>query len=201
MSTSSSVSSDHSVRRCAACGSFLSKWQTHDVCVLHYGEDCGRGGTCTICCLWSDAEWCRSDSSRERRLQRIKEAAIKRDQAKAAKKGKVKAAKSKSVAHKGKPSTTPSVDPVGHSFFLELDELAREKRARKSQKGVAKVKDSLSVLGDYPLLLGNGLYDTFKIAIMYVIFMLFFPVNVFSQCMVTHVFYVQCNLLGKSHVR
>lgn len=149
MSISSTVSSRSSVRRCTVCGSFLCKWQTHDVCVLHYTEKCVRGGTCDTCCRWSDTEWLRSDETRELRLQRIKDTAVKREKLKAAGKGK-SVSSPKSVAQfipsKSKSSKTPPVE--GHSFFAEIDAMSKFKKERRA-KGSRRKASHTAVSGDY----------------------------------------------------
>ena len=54
LSQNSSSSTPAQRGKCSVCGVWLCQWQEHDVCVIHYGIECTKGGSCPVCCEWTD---------------------------------------------------------------------------------------------------------------------------------------------------
>ena len=73
LSQNSSSSTPTQRKKCSVCGVWLCQWQEHDVCVIHYGIECTKGGSCPVCCEWTDELWDLSNNQKVHRLELLEQ--------------------------------------------------------------------------------------------------------------------------------
>ena len=73
LSQNSSSSTPAQRGKCSVCGVWLCQWQEHDVCVIHYGIECTKGGSCPVCCEWTDELWDLSNNQKVHRLELLEQ--------------------------------------------------------------------------------------------------------------------------------
>ena len=49
--------------KCRVCRKFIPSWDLHLRCIAHWDRDCSRESPCTVCVVWSEAQWAAVDKS------------------------------------------------------------------------------------------------------------------------------------------